>query len=145
MELEKLTLDELVALNTKIEIEIDNREDGFFYILHIRSFGSVSEQKCKNEVSAQINCYYYNGDNGIIDLYTNNKECKIKNYGGSKYFIDSEENYHSWKSWAKDKSTVERYEEMGTLPDLLIKAKEEFEKLYSNKIITEPEEILLDI
>lgn len=140
MELDKLTLDELVALNKKIEAEMNNREDGFFYIVNIRSFGSVVERKYKNEFLAEEDCSFFNGDNGIAEVYTNNEKCKIQ-ICGSKYFIDSEENYHLWKSWTKDKSTVERYEEMGTLPDLLAELKEEFEKLYSNKTITEPIEI----
>ena len=136
MDLNKLTLDDLVALKRNVETEIHNREDGFFYILRIRSFGSVTEMNCKNQTSAIDICSEYNGDNGIVDIYTNNKDCNIKMYCGTLYYIESEEKYKNWKSWITDKNYIERAEDSDDE-----EAREEFQKFYGDKTIIEPIEI----
>jgi hypothetical protein len=43
-------------------------------------------------------CYRYNGDDGIVDVYTTNPNLKIEIYG-NVFYIESVEDYNKWKNY----------------------------------------------
>jgi hypothetical protein len=61
--------------------QICNTEDGFVYITRLRCFGSVYREIHKNSFTVQELCDEYCGDNGIVDVYTNNPNHGIDTYG----------------------------------------------------------------
>ena len=61
--------------------QICNTEDGFVYITRLRCFGSVYCETHKNSFTVQELCNEYYGDNGIVDVYTNNPNHGIDTYG----------------------------------------------------------------
>ena len=65
----------------KLYQEILNTSDGFLYVTCLRCYGSLSWQTHNNEFSVQDLCNEYYGDNGIVDVYTNNPNNKIDSYG----------------------------------------------------------------
>ena len=64
--------------------EIINTPDGFLYVTCLRCYGSINWATHKNEFSVQDLCDEYYGDNGIVDVYTNNPDHKIYSYGDVK-------------------------------------------------------------
>jgi len=72
MNLDKLTMDELISLRNEIDNRIYNHTDGYLYICSVRQFGSVWEEKPSSLYSIREICYSYTVDNVIFDVYTNN-------------------------------------------------------------------------
>jgi hypothetical protein len=111
MNLDKLTMDELISLRNKIEYKINSYEDGYLYICSVRQFGSVWEERPSSIYALRELCGSYNGDNGIVDVYTNNPnlefpEMEFYNYG-DVMFIKSEDDYREWIKYYKDKNLIE--------------------------------------
>jgi hypothetical protein len=111
MNLEKLTMDELISLRNEIDNRIYNYTDGYLYICSVRKFGSVWEEKPKSLYSLKELCDSYTGDNGIVDVYTNNPnldfpEMEFYNYGDVCY-IKSEYDYREWVKYTKEKHFIE--------------------------------------
>jgi beta-galactosidase beta subunit len=78
-------VDKLKALKAEVyktEREINNCDDGFLYITCLKRYGSKRWEYHKNSISVQYLCdYYWSGEEGIVDVYTNNNDHKIKSYG----------------------------------------------------------------
>jgi hypothetical protein len=111
MNLDKLTMDELISLRNKIDNKIQSYEDGYLYICSVRQFGSVWEERPSSLYSLKELCNSYYGDNGIVDVYTNNPnlefpEMEFYNYGDVMY-IKSEDDYRDWVKYNKEKNFVE--------------------------------------
>ncbi len=111
MDLTKLTMDELISLRNKIENLIHSYDDGYLYICSVRQFGSVWEERPKSLHSLRELCDSYYGDNGIVDVYTNNPnleypEMEFENYGDVMY-IRSEGDYRQWIEHTKRKNLIE--------------------------------------
>ena len=70
--------------------EILNTSDGFIYLTELRCYGSVRWQSHKNEFSVQDLCNEYYGDNGIVDVYTNNPNHEIESYGSVRVMTEEE-------------------------------------------------------
>lgn len=98
MNLDNYTFDELIKLKNKIESRLYSISDGFLYICKVRSYGRNWIERPHNTYILEELCYRYNGDDGIVDVYTTNPNLKIRNYGEVCY-IKSEEDYNSWKKW----------------------------------------------
>lgn len=64
--------------------------DGFRYITKERSYGSIYWQSHINEYCASLVDNGYNGDNGIVEIYTNNPKITITNYSGGGIYLLSE-------------------------------------------------------
>lgn len=95
--LKNLSIEELNEVrNTTVNL-IHEYEDGFQYECKVRSYGRNWTQKLKNSRAVQDLCYEYDGDDGIIDVYTNNPDLNILNYGGTYYFPSMEE-AECWRS-----------------------------------------------
>jgi hypothetical protein len=65
----------------KLYQEILDASDGFLYVTCLRCYGSVRWQHHNNEFSVKDLCNEYYGDNGIVDVYTNNPNHEIDSYG----------------------------------------------------------------
>lgn len=74
----------------KLYQEILDTSDGFRYMTCLRCYGSIRWQAHKNEFSVQDLCDEYYGDNGIVDVYTNNPDHKISSYGDVKVMTEEE-------------------------------------------------------
>jgi hypothetical protein len=103
MNIETLTLNEMVELRDKLNDSINNYSDGFIYELHIRSYGRNWRETVSNAVAVQERCWEYNGDEGIIDIYTTNRDLRVHNYGETYYFPTLDDG----KRW-RDKRYLER-------------------------------------
>lgn len=64
--------------------EIINTPDGFLYVTCLRCYGSIQWETHKNEFVVQDLCDEFYGDNGIVDVYTNNPNNNITSYGDVK-------------------------------------------------------------
>lgn len=74
----------------KLYHEILDTSDGFLYVTCLRCYGSISWRRQNNEFSVQDLCNEYYGDNGIVDVYTNNPNHKIESYGDVKVMTEEE-------------------------------------------------------
>ena len=100
MDLTKYGIEELVELKNKISEMIYNYKDGYFYICNVRSYGrNWNDNFIYNTHTLQDLCYEYNGDNGIVDVYSNNPDLsKLENYGDIM-FVPTEKDYSLWKEY----------------------------------------------
>lgn len=98
LDVSNLLLNELVELRDKINGLIWEYKDGHIYICQVRSYGRNWEEKGITNISRLIDlCYEYDGDNGIVDIYTTNTDLGegFYNYGATKV-IKSLEDYEKW-------------------------------------------------
>lgn len=97
---EELTIHELVKLRSEIDNRIHNYKDGYFYICKVRSYGrNWTDNFIHNTYALQDLCYQYNGDDGIVDVYSNNPDLsKIDNYGDIM-FVPTVEDYEKSKNY----------------------------------------------
>ena len=72
MNLDNYTFDQLIELKNEVNSLINSFEDGYFYICDVRSYGRSWKENHINPHTVQELCYQYNGDEGIVNVYTNN-------------------------------------------------------------------------
>lgn len=72
--------------------ELYSEEDGFRYITNTRSYGSNTYEEHKNYITVMLLCEQYYGDNGIVDVYTNNPLYKKEEYWNNAYDENDEYN-----------------------------------------------------
>jgi len=68
---------------------LQKAKDGFEYITSLRCYGDINNVKHNNEITVQELCDQYYGDNGIVDVYTNNSNHNIVTYG-TVYVVTNE-------------------------------------------------------
>ena len=98
MNLSDYSFDELVKLKNEIESHLRSTPDGFLYICKVRSYGRNWIERHENSYSVNELCIRYDGEEGIVDVYTTNPDLNMYNYG-NVFYIKSEEDYNSWKEW----------------------------------------------
>ena len=98
MNLSDYTFDELVKLKNEIESYLNSTPDGFLYICKVRSYGRNWTERHENSYSVNELCIRYDGDEGIVDVYTTNPDLNMYNYG-NVFYIKSEDDYDAWKKW----------------------------------------------
>jgi hypothetical protein len=145
MNLDKLTMDELISLRNEIEGRIHSFEDGYIYICSVRQFGSVWEERPSSLYSLKELCDSYHGDNGIVDVYTNNPnlefpEMYFYNYGDVE-FIKSEYDYREWVKYNKEKyfvdSVTEKVNEWEECKDKPLMCRPMFAPIWSKEQVDE--------
>jgi len=109
MNLSNYTFEELVELKNKIESYLNSTPDGFLYICKVRSYGRKWTEKHQNSYSVNQLCIHYDGEEGIVDVYTTNPDLNMYNYG-NVFHIKSEEEYNAWKEWDYLKNTIPEME-----------------------------------
>ena len=110
--MEMLKLDALVELRNEINQLIQDYKDGYFYICEVRSYGrNWKENNIYNIKSLQDLCYEYYGDDGIVDVYSNNPDLsRLDNYG-DVMFVHTEDDLQNWKAYTYLKNSIPRHEE----------------------------------
>lgn len=145
MDLTKLSIDELISLRNKIEDLIYSYDDGYLYICRVRQFGSVWEERPKSLHSLRELCDSYYGDNGVVDVYTNNPNLKFPemefyNYGDVMY-IKTEGDYRQWIEHTKRKNLIEdvtkRLDEWGEKKDLPLMYRSSFVPIWTREDVSE--------
>jgi len=110
MNLNNLTIEELVNLKNDIENKIHQFKDGFFYICKVRSYGrNWKEKGIYNPYTLQELCNKYSGDDGIVDVFTNNPNLDIDNYGDVMY-VPTQEDYIKWSDYTYFKNNIPSFE-----------------------------------
>lgn len=66
---------------SKLRSQLEETPDGYLYFSKLRCWGSISWSTHLNEFTVQELCDEYWGDNGIVDVYTNNTNHNISTYG----------------------------------------------------------------
>jgi hypothetical protein len=95
MDLSIIPIKELVELRNTIDGMIRSYEDGYLYICKVRSYGRNWTVRIKNVYELEELCSQYDGENGIVDVYTTNPNVSFHNYGALMY-IKSQEDYANW-------------------------------------------------
>jgi hypothetical protein len=103
--LSNLTIKELLQLQNEVACAINNYKDGYLYICRIRQYGNIYEEYCYSKEATQTLCDEYNGENGIVDVYTTNPNLKfpelaLDNYGDT-FYIQGDFEYKEWLNWQK--------------------------------------------
>jgi hypothetical protein len=145
MDLTKLSIDELVSLRNKIGGLIRSYEDGYLYICRVRQFGSVWEERPKSLHSLRELCGEYNGDNGIVDVYTNNPNLKFPEMGFYNYgdimYIKTEGDYRQWVEHTERKNLIEgvtrRLDEWDEKKDLPLMYRSSFVPIWTREDVSE--------
>ncbi len=103
----KYTFQELIELKNLIQSYLNNTSDGFTYICDVRSYGRTWLERPCNIYSLNELCDMYDGDSGIVDVYTNNPKLgdDFRNYGSVK-IIKSETDYLKWKMYNEYKNII---------------------------------------
>ena len=111
MDLTQIPIAELVSLRDKITDIIYSHEDGHTYICNVRSYGKNWKAHVTNEYALQELCGQYNGDDGIVDVYSTNPNLShIYNYGNLMH-IKSVEDYENWKEHQYLSRMIPNYEQ----------------------------------
>ena len=84
--------------------------DGFIYICEVRSYGNRWKNVLTNELAVNDLCIEYDGEDGIVDVYTTNRDAKISNYGEVNYII-SVDDYEKWKKSEELSSLIKSAED----------------------------------
>lgn len=96
---EEFTIKELVKMRDEIDCRIHNYKDGYFYLCNVRSYGRNWKENVHNTYTLQELCYRYDGDDGIVDVYSNNPNLgEIYNYGLVMY-VPTVEDYEASKNY----------------------------------------------
>ena len=96
MELSNLPFEELIELRNRIDGMIRSYKDGYLYICKVRSYGRNWTENVNNTFELEQLCYQYDGQDGIVDVYSTNPNLKdVHNYGNLMY-IESQEDYDNW-------------------------------------------------
>lgn len=100
MDLSKYSIEELVELRDTISGVISDYKDGYFYICNVRSYGrNWVDRWIHNPYTLQELCYQYDGEDGIVDVFSNNPDLsKIHNYGNIMY-VPTIEDYEKSKNY----------------------------------------------
>ena len=112
IDLSQYTVEELVELKDTVTNRINEYEDGYFYICNVRSYGrNWKESGITNTHTLQDLCYEYFGDDGIVDVYSNNPNIhNLQNYGDLAY-VPTKEDYTKWKDYTYLKNSIPPLEE----------------------------------
>jgi hypothetical protein len=107
MDLSNYTIEQLVELKNEVSNMIHTYEDGYIYICKVRSYGrNWVEYDVKNKEILQELCNKYDGQDGIVDVYSTNPNLSdIQNYGELKYIV-SEEDYENWNKYETLKEVI---------------------------------------
>jgi hypothetical protein len=84
--LKNLSIEELQEVQDQATNLIYAYNDGFIYECRVRSYGRSWTEQHSNPYTVQGLLNQYGGDDGIADIYTNNPDLSVHNYGDTFYF-----------------------------------------------------------
>jgi len=86
----------------RLFIAISSISDSFRYISNVRSYGSVMYREHNNQFAVQHLCNQYDGEHGIVDVYTTNSKHSITTCGDVIILTEEElQNLHDRKIYRK--------------------------------------------
>ena len=102
---------------------IRSYKDGYLYICKVRSYGRNWTENVNNTFELEQLCYQYDGQDGIVDVYSTNPNLKdVHNYGNLMY-IESQEDYDNWYGYEqlkrlipKIKDTLDKWDNRDNVP-----------------------------
>jgi hypothetical protein len=89
--LKNLSIEELREVQAQAGNLIYAYKDGFAYECRVRSYGRNWTEHHSNPYTVQELLNHYGGDDGIVDIYTNNPDLQVDNYGDTFYFPNMED------------------------------------------------------
>jgi hypothetical protein len=111
MELSNLSFEELIELKNRVDSAIYSYKDGYIYICRVRSYGRNWTESVNNTHELQELCYRYDGQDGIVDVYSTNPDLShIHNYGYLMY-IESVDDYENWYHYEQLKRLIPEIKE----------------------------------
>jgi hypothetical protein len=111
MDLSNLSFKELIELKDRVNSAIYSYKDGYVYICEVRSYGRNWTENVSNIHELEELCYRYDGQDGIVDVYSTNPNLgNTYNYGNLMY-IESVEDYENWKGYEQLKRLVPQIKE----------------------------------
>jgi hypothetical protein len=111
MELSNLSFEELVELRNKVEGMVRSYVDGYLYICKVRSYGRNWTENVNNTFELEQLCYQYDGQDGIVDVYSTNPNLKdVHNYGNLMY-IESQEDYDNWYGYKQLERLIPQFKD----------------------------------
>jgi hypothetical protein len=113
IDLSNYSIDQLTQLQSKVNNLISDYSDGHIYICKVRSYGrNWNENWIKNTKTLQDLCNEYGGDDGIVDVFTTNKDLgdDFSNYGDTM-IIKSLEDYEKWSKYKLVSNEIKRGEQ----------------------------------
>lgn len=108
--LKNLSIEELREVQAQAGNLIYAYEDGFTYECRVRSYGRNWTEHHSNPYTVQELLNHYGGDDGIVDIYTNNPNLQVDNYGETYYFPTLED-AEAWRNKRYLESWIPRWEE----------------------------------
>lgn len=106
MDLSNLSFDDLLELKNRVDSMVQSYKDGYIYICKVRSYGRNWIESINNVYELQELCYRYDGQDGIVDVYSTNPDLTdIHNYGDLMY-IESVADYENWSNYVQLKLLV---------------------------------------
>ena len=145
----KYSVKELRELQNSIGTYLTNINDGFIYICEVRSYGSSWTLNFTNELPVNDLCVTYDGQDGIVDVYTTNPNAKISNYGGEVNYIESQMNYDRWKkandlvhTIRKAEDDIKRWKDRDNIP---FHSRPSFEPVWSEEDVVGMKKVLEEI
>lgn len=110
-DLNEYTIEELVDLRDEVSNLINKFKDGYFYICKVRSYGrNWNEYGIYNTHTLQELCYNYDGQEGIVDVYSNNPDLGELNNYGDVMFVPTEQDYKRWEEYVSLSTSISRME-----------------------------------
>ncbi len=70
--------------------QLRTTSDGYLYVTCLRCYGSLTWVNHVNAFTVQELCNEYNGDNGIVEVYTTNPDHGIRSYGDVTVMSEAE-------------------------------------------------------
>lgn len=141
MDLSNYSIEQLAELRNQIDNIINTYDDNYFYICKVRSYGRNWTEHVTNTHTLQELCYRYNGDDGIVDIYSTNPDLtQLHNYGTTMY-IKSEQDYQKWEQYEDLKRTIpeleKEWEEWDNRDNVPFNKRPYFQPIYSKEVIEE--------
>jgi hypothetical protein len=148
LDLTQHSIEELIEIKNNICDHISNYSDGFIYICKIRSYGFNWNERVNNHYKLQELCDNYNGENGIVDIYSTNPDLSsIINYGDIMYIV-SENDYNEWEKYTYIENLIPIIEkdinDWNNRENLPFEDRPLFEPLYSPDDVAEYKKMLSD-
>jgi len=111
LDITQYTIEELIEIKNNIDNHIYNYKDGFIYICKFRSYGKFWIEHVNNTFELNDLCHTYDGENGIMDIYSNNPDLSnVYNYG-KKMYITSKDDFNKWEDYELLKNLISTTED----------------------------------
>jgi hypothetical protein len=148
LDLTQYTIEELITLKSEIESRISSYVDGYLYICNVRSYGRNWTERVNNVHNLRDLCYRYDGDDGIVDVYSTNPDFSmIENYGDVMYIV-SEGDYNNWKEYEFRKNMIPKIskelDEWDDRNNVPFNSRPTFSPIYSKEDLSEMEKELAE-